>query len=350
MDVYFQSLGSYVAGTVTTEWAVRTGLYDAEQRDAHQLVSVAVAGETPAPEMALHAAQEALKRCGRTGEDLDALFYVPTWHQGPEGWLPHAHLQRHLVGGRVPATEVRQGCNGIFSALWLGTAVLKTGPRPRAALVVAADNYGTPLVDRWRMGRGFIAGDAASAVLLSTEPGFARLCSVRTVTVPEADGMHRGEEPLFPPGITLGRGVDFAARAVAFAAATRRQPGAAIEQMRVQQQTRQIAEEAVEDAGIGLADVTRVAFMNYSREIVEQTCMAALDLPMSRSVWDYGSTIGHCGASDQILALDHLVRAGKLRPGDHVLMLGSGPGVTLAAAVVQLLEIPAAGTAAGIMP
>ncbi|WP_039739587.1 ketoacyl-ACP synthase III family protein [Saccharomonospora halophila] len=345
MDVYFQSLGSYVPGTVTTEWAVRNGLYDEEERAAHQLVSAAVGGDTPAPEMALYAAEDAVKRCGRDGGDLDALFYLATWHQGPEGWLPHAHLQRQLVGGEVPSTEIRQGCNGMFAGLRLATAILRSGRAPGAALLVAADNYGTPLVDRWRMGRGYIAGDAASAVLLGTEPGFARLSSVCSVTVPEAEGAHRGDEPLFPPGITVGEGVDFATRAVAFATAARTRPDTALAQMRVQRQLRRVAEDAVAEAGIGLGEVSRVAFMNYSREIVQQVCMDTLDLPMSRSVWDYGSTIGHCGASDQVLALDHLLRTGALRPGDHVLMLGSGPGVMLAAAVVEILEIPAWATA-----
>jgi 3-oxoacyl-[acyl-carrier-protein] synthase III len=338
VDLYIQSIGSHVPGAVTTEWAVRSGLYDAAEREAHELVSVAVAGDTPAPEMALYAVQDAFKRCGGSA-DLAALFYASTWHQGPEGWLPHAHLQRHAVGGQVPATEIRQGCNGMFTALWLASAVLRSAGGPRSALLVAADNYGTPMIDRWRMGRGYVAGDAACAVLLGAEPGFARLRSVRSLTVPEADDMHRGAEPLFPPGITVGRGIDFTSRAAAFRTSAR--ADAALAQMRVLERTRQVAEEAAGEAGIALADVTRVAFMNYSREVVEQTCMAALDMPMSRSVWEYGSTIGHCGASDQVLAFDHLLRTGELSPGDHLLMLGIGPGVHVAAAVIEVLAVPA---------
>ena len=89
-----------------------------------------------------------------------------------------------------------------------------------------------------------------------------------------------------------------------------------------------------------MADVTRAAFMTCGREIAEQICDADLDLPLSRSTWDFGRTVGHCGASDQILALERLVRLGELGPGDHLLMLGYGPGVVVSAAVVEILESP----------
>jgi 3-oxoacyl-[acyl-carrier-protein] synthase-3 len=240
----------------------------------------------------------------------------------------------------VPATEVRQGCNGMFTALELAACHLRAEPQRRAALLVAADNYGSPMVDRWHMGPGYIGGDAASAVILSKEPGFARLLSVGSTTVAEAEEMHRGDEPLFPPGITIGRGLDFGVRNGEFLRRARDTPGGAAPLFKVQQKTIEIAETALSEANLEIKDITRVAFMNYSREVVEQRCMVALDLPMSKSTWDFGRKIGHCGASDQVIALDHLLGTGELGPGDHLLMLGTGPGVTLAGAVIQILDVP----------
>jgi 3-oxoacyl-[acyl-carrier-protein] synthase III len=37
------------------------------------------------------------------------------------------------------------------------------------------------------------------------------------------------------------------------------------------------------------------------------------------------------------------MRAGALAPGDHVLLYGVGPGLNLAAAVVEVLGLPAGG-------
>ncbi|MER6365961.1 ketoacyl-ACP synthase III family protein [Kitasatospora sp. NPDC001527] len=341
---YIKGLGVFLPRTVSTAEAVAQGLYPAQEIELHELAGAAVAGPTPAPEMALWAAQDAYERSGHRPHDTDLLLYADSWHQGPDGWQPQYYLQRHLVGGDVLALEVRQGCNGMFGALELaaghlaGLGTSRDGERPPTALLVASDNFGTPMMDRWRMGPGYVTGDAASAVLLTREPGFAELLAAGSLTVAEAEGMHRGAEPLFPPGPTVGRPLDFTTRNAEFkqhSAATGQGTAALVQ---VQVSTLAVVERTLEEAGIELADVTRVAYMNYSREIVEQRCMAALGLPLEKSTWDFGRTVGHLGASDQIVSLDHLLSTGGLGPGDHLLMLGVGPGVTLSAAVVRILQ------------
>ncbi|WP_405113261.1 ketoacyl-ACP synthase III family protein [Micromonospora sp. NBC_01405] len=337
-DIFVKGLGTYVPETVPIEQAVAAGRYPAGEVELHQLAGAAVAGDLPAPEMALRAAREAINRSGHSPTDVGLLLYADSWYQGPDGWQPQYHLQRHLLGGDLLAVEVRQGCNGMFGALELGAGYLAgtSGDRPRSALLVAADNFGTPLIDRWRMGPGYVAGDGASAVLLSTEPSFARLLTVCAVAVPEAEKMHRGDEPLFPPGPTVGRPLDFTARNADFKREVLADGTGTAALVRIHQRTLMVVERALDEAGIDIGDVTRVAYMNYSREIVEQRCMAALGLAMSRSTWDFGRTVGHLGASDQIVALDHLLTTGALEPGDHLLMLGVGPGVTLSCAVVRI--------------
>jgi 3-oxoacyl-[acyl-carrier-protein] synthase-3 len=339
--IFIGGIGAHIPEMKSIEWAVEKGYYPADEVELHELAGAAVAGDTPACEMALRAAQEAVKRYGTDPAELDLLLYCCTWHQGPDGWLPHSYLQRHLVGGRCPATEVRQGCNSMFSALELAASYLRAEPQRRAALLVAADNYGTPLMDRWRMGPGYVGGDAASAIVLTKEPGFARLLSVASVTVPEAEELHRGSEPLFPPGVTVRRRMDFAARNEQFRQNSISRSEGTTALIKIQQELLNVIEQAVDEAEITFADITRVAFMNYSREIVDQRCMSALEMPMSKSTWEFGKTIGHCGASDQILSFDHLVMTGQLGPDDHMLMLGTGPGVTISCAVLKVLQAPA---------
>jgi 3-oxoacyl-[acyl-carrier-protein] synthase-3 len=339
-DIFISGLGAYIAPTVDISWAVEQGLYPATDVERHGLASAAVAGDLPAPEMALRAAQDAFKRCGWSPTDVDLLLYASTWHQGPEGWVPYSHLQRHLVGGHALATEVRQGCNGMFGALELAVCYLRAEPDRRAALLVAADNFGTPMLDRWRMGPGFIVGDAAAAIVLTKERGFAQVLSVCSGTIPEAEGLHRGAEPLFPPGITVGQGVDFEARSEEYRLGEIARNVGTLQMIRVQQELIRVAKRSLSEAGVGIDQITRVAFMNYSREAVEQRCMAALMLPASKSTWDFGRTIGHCGASDQIISLDELVTTGQLGSGDHMLLIGTGPGVVTSSAVVKILDSP----------
>lgn len=338
-DVYIKGIGVHLPPLVSVEHAVAQGWYPAEDVEIHELGGAAVAGDVPAPEMALVAATEAFKRSGHRPEDIGLLVYAGSWHQGPDGWQPQYYLQRQLVGGDMLAVELRQGCNGMFGGMELAAAHLRAGTGTRNALVVASDNFGTPMMDRWTMGPGYIAGDGASALLLTTEPSFARLASVRSIAVPEAEEMHRAGEPLFPPGPTSGRPLDFRARNAAFRRrAVESADGGMAALVRIHQRTLEVVDHALADAGITLADVTRVAYMNYSREIVEGRCTAPLGLPMEISTWEHGRTLGHLGASDQVVSLDHLLSTGGLRPGDHLLMVGVGPGITLSSAVVEILH------------
>ncbi|MEV6810539.1 ketoacyl-ACP synthase III family protein [Micromonospora sp. NPDC051296] len=334
---YIRGIGAYLPETVTVEHAVAQGWYPEEDIETHGLGGAAVAGELPAPEMALRAAQDALKTSELSRGDIDLLLYAAAWHQGPEGWIAHSYLQHYLLGGVARASEIRQGCNGMFTMLELAASYLKAAPERKAAMLVAADNYGTPLLDRWRTNLGFILGDAASAVVLSTESGFAELLSVCSITVPEAEEVHRGGEPMFPPGATLGKDLDFGARL--FYHITEQTPVLAV-LAEAQETMTTVAEQALTEAGIGTTDLARVSFMNYSREVVEQRCMAPLGLGMDKSTFDFGRMIGHCGASDHLLAFHHLLRTGELSAGDNVLWLAMGPGVEFTAAVVRVLHTP----------
>jgi 3-oxoacyl-[acyl-carrier-protein] synthase-3/clorobiocin biosynthesis protein CloN2 len=230
----------------------------------------------------------------------------------------------------------------MFSALELAASYLRADPRRTTALLVAADNFGTPMIDRWLGGPGYVMGDAGSAVVLTTRPegAFARLLAVGAVTVHEAEELHRAGEPLFPPGPTAARTLDFTSRSAGFRRAAMSAGAGTAVLMDVQRQTLLVVDRTLEEAGLDLGDISRVAYMNYAREIVEQRCMAALGLPMAASVWEFGRTLGHLGASDQVVALDHLVVSGQLGPGDHLLMLGVGPGITVSCAVVQIVRTP----------
>ena len=68
--------------------------------------------------------------------------------------------------------------------------------------------------------------------------------------------------------------------------------------------------------------------------------MATLGLPMSMSTWSFGRTVGHLAASDQVVSLEHLLTSGELGPGDRLLMLGVGPGITLSCAVIEIISSP----------
>lgn len=336
-DVYIQSVGSYLPEPVSIQWAVEQGLYDAREVELHGLKSALVAGEVSPAEMAAAAARTALDRAGQDPKGVDVLLHSGVFPQGPEGWSLPGYVLRDVGGGTAPIVEIRQGCNGMLVSMDLAIGQLTGAAGHTTALITAADNFDSPLVDRWQ-GYSFILGDGAGAMLLSSAGGFARVSSLASVTLSQLEAVHRGAEPLFPPTAAAGRRVDLAARAERFAAEV--MPTVESAGMMIQAQVALVRQVAAE-AGIDVSELARVIYTNVVWHVANQFVMAPLGLPMERSTWEFGSTVGHLGASDHVVAFEHLLLTRQLAPGDKVLMLGGAPGYSIAAAVVEILELPA---------
>lgn len=336
-DLYIAGMGACLPERVTTERAVAEGWYDADEAASLGWVSVTVAGETPAPDMAVQAALDAMSVSGHEARDVAVLMHATCNHQGPDMWSPQHYVLRHTVGGTIPAIEVRQGCNGFLAAMELAGYYLDASPDRAAALITSADNWGDPLVDRWRATPGGLFGDAATAVVLSHRSGFARLVNVCTTSLPELEELNRGGEPLFPPGCTTGVRVDLRERA-----ATYKGGQDMVHAGRLMGETqRTLIMSTLEEAGLKPGDITRVAHQFVGERGVLQRLLEPFgEDAADRGVWDFGRSTGHTGANDQTSGLFHLLTTGQLAAGDHVMLLGAGAGIAFSCAVVEILDVP----------
>jgi 3-oxoacyl-[acyl-carrier-protein] synthase III len=329
-DIFITGLGVYMPDRLTIAQAAEQGLCPAGEVEASGFTGVLVAGDIPAPEMALRGAQEALKRCGQSPDELDLLFYAHTWHQGHNNWLAWSYLKQYLDGGDTFALQLKQGSTGMLAALQLAAGYLCGDPARTSGLLVAADNFGTPLIDRWQPGR-FILGDAAAAMVISKEPGFARLLSVRSTDLTEAEQISRGGQPLYPPSIDAKWQTNLAALPP--------DPADIKLTERANQKMAETFHGAISEAGIEVGDITRMAVVNSTRENVERQ-FNVLGVDMSKSLWEFGRSVGHCGPADPVLSLDQLATDGSLNPGDHFVMLGMGTGTVIACAVLEIIDRP----------
>ncbi|MEV6960317.1 ketoacyl-ACP synthase III family protein [Streptomyces sp. NPDC051207] len=338
-DLYIAGLGARIPGRVTTKEAVAAGWYDAAEAEALGWESVAVAGDVPAPDLAVEAAQQALEVSGHATSEIDILMHVSCNHQGPDLWSPQHYVLRNTVGGTIPALEIRQGCNGFLAAMELAGTYLAASPDRTAALITSADNWGDPLIDRWRATPGGLFGDAATACVLSRRTGFARLVNVRAVSLPDLEELNRGGEPLYPPGCTTGVKVDLRERA-----ATYKGGQDLVNAGRLMGETqRALIRETLDEAGLAPGDITRVAHqfvgdLNVLHRLLEPF---GEDAGVTKGVWDFGRSVGHTGANDQTSGLHHLVTTGQLERGDRVMLLGAGAGISFSCAVVEMLDVPA---------
>jgi 3-oxoacyl-[acyl-carrier-protein] synthase III len=342
--VFLSGIDAEIPPVVPAREAVARGMYDREAWKRDGWTAAAVAGDTPAPDLAVSAACRAIAQSGIEPGEFGLLFHACCVHQGPDGWSAASYVQRHTIGGHAPAIEIRQYCNGMLAALELAAAYLIAGDQ-RAALVTGADNFGTPLVDRWRYAegagtnRGSIFGDAGSAMVITRRRGLARLLAVGSMSLPELEEMYRGDRALFPPGCTVGQTMNIGARMAEFAA--RRPDAFASAKRQLQQARTALAERVLAEARTRPGDIARATHVFSGGAEYVRSVLEPIGIDPARGVLEFGRGVGHLGVSDHIAALSHLLTSGEIGPGDRVLMVGNGIGVVISCAVLEISDAPA---------
>jgi 3-oxoacyl-[acyl-carrier-protein] synthase-3 len=342
-NFFIESIGLYIPESYSTESAVADGSLDADTREKNGWTGTAVAGDISAPDMAVIATKEALSRSRYSGEDLALILYGGTGIQGIPGWPAHHYVQRRAIGGTAAAVGIDAACNSTLLGFSLAAGYLSLLPGPRAALIAGADNWGSPGFDRYGYAdgatdRGSNLGDAASAVIVSTETGFARVESLVNGSLPDFEGMFRLPGPLFPLRFDLATAGDVAARTRSF---IRRYPEKLPKLMsdfiRIR---RNLIVNALADADIGMSDVRRVThvFSGTSRYI--EALLSPFGMPSETGMLDYGRDLGHLSVSDHPAALTHLIVTGQIGVGDRVLMVNNGTGMSLTVAVIRIESMP----------
>ncbi|MGW4773083.1 ketoacyl-ACP synthase III family protein [Nocardia sp. NPDC004278] len=331
-NIFVKGIGTYRPEVVGVDTAIAQGLYSAEQAEQTGLLGATVSTDLSAPEMALMASGQALERASTSAEQVDMLLYADAFRAGPEGWLPHAYLQKRLVGGRAFAAGIRQGCNGVLGALELAAGYLQGSADHAVALIAAGDNFTSADVDRWQCGRPhMLLADGGAAVVLAKE-GFARLAAIGSLALPEFEEMHRGTQPLLP----ASRQLDFTDRLIEFEG-TENAEGFWMGYLTA---APKLMEQLLQDAGIAAGDLTRVFMQHASRDFVENGLLNLIEVPLDRSTWDFGRRIGHAGPSDYLMSFDHVLTTGEVGPGDYVLAFGVAPGFSLAGAIFHIVDRP----------
>jgi 3-oxoacyl-[acyl-carrier-protein] synthase III len=310
--------GSYLPARIMTnaEFAARLDTSDAWIRERTGIVQRHVADKTQASsDLALQASQRALQAAAMAAEDLD-LIVVAT--STPDYVFPSTAclLQAKLGVKGSAAFDVQAVCSGFVYGLATADAFIKSG-RHQKALVVGAEVF-SRILDWNDRGTCVLFGDGAGAVVLAadTKPGIH-------ASVLRADGSHAGV--LSVPGNVCGGAV----------------MGSPFLQMNCQavfkfavKVLEESARETVAAAGMTLEAIDWLIPHQANVRILDATARK-LALPPEKLV----VTVDHHGntsAASVPLALDEYVRAGKIRPGQRLLLQGVGGGFTWGSSVVTL--------------
>ncbi len=267
-----------------------------------------------ASDLGVLAARAALEAAGREAGDID-LIVVAT--STPDMVFPStaAIIQNKLGIAGCPAFDVQAVCSGFVYALTVADAMIRTGSANRA-LVIGTEIFSRLLNfdDRTTC---VLFGDGAGAVVLEASDTPGILASDL-----HADGKHVGI--LCVPGHVSGGQV--------LGDPLLKMDGQAVFKLAVGV-LESAARAVLDKAGRTDADIDWLIPHQANIRIMQGTAKK-LKLPLDKlvvTVDEHGNT----SAASIPLALDHAVRAGKVKAGDTVMLEGVGGGFTWGAVLLD---------------
>lgn len=278
------------------EWIVtRTGIR--ERR-------IAAEGETTT-DLAYRAARAAIESSGVAPEAIDLVIVATITGDRP---FPSTacRLQERLGLPKAAAFDLQAACAGFIYALSAASQSIAAG-LCRHALVVGAERLSS-ITDYEDRNTCILFGDGAGAVVLGpVEAGRG----FRAFEL-GADGTGGDLLTLNERGFIAMNGREvfkFAVRIMGTA-----------------------AEEALAKAGLTKADIDLLVPHQANIRIID-AALERLDLPADKCMINL-DRYGNVSAASIPLALDEAVRAGRVKPGDCVVLVGFGGGLTWGASVL----------------
>jgi 3-oxoacyl-[acyl-carrier-protein] synthase III len=274
-------------------------------------------GETTS-DLAVAAARRALDHAGLEARDVDAVVLATAT---PDSTFPStATTVQHRIGMAGGfAFDIQAVCAGFIYGLSMADAMLRAG-QARRVMVIGAETF-SRLMDWEDRGTCVLFGDGAGAVILGAGDGTGAPSDRGVLaTCLHSDGAHRdillvdgGPSTTQTTGKLRMQGREVFKHAVAKLA--------------------DVAEEAMDKAGVGPDDIDWVVPHQANVRIIEATAKKA-GVPMEKVIL----TLEHHGntsAASIPLALSTAVGDGRIRQGDLLLMEAIGGGLAWGGALVR---------------
>lgn len=323
-----RGVGSYLPGTLVTADQIdaRTGAEPGWTARVTGVLTRHEAGAETQAEMGAKAVRAALDSAGLTMDDIDALVCCSAGVQQPipvTAALILGALDRPEAG--IPAFDINMTCLSFVIGLDLIAWPVAAGHWRRVVLV--STEIASVGLDHAHKESAALFGDGAAAVVLERSPegSGARLVAARHAMYPEGADLceiRGGGTALHPnsPGVTAqdfkfsmhGPGLFFM----------------------VSDLMPPFLDDFFEPLPYGLRDVDLI--------IPHQASIPALELMRKRldlredRFWVTAQEVGNVIAASIPLGLVKAIEAGRARPGDKVLLLGSSAGFALGAALLEL--------------
>ncbi len=307
--------------TVDDDWIVeRTGIHSRHWLQPDETTS----------DLAVGAAQACLRQAGLAASDIDRLILATISPDMPSPAT--ATVVARKLGARCMAFDVSAACSGFLYGLELAAGAIQMGAR--RVLVIAADARSRFLNPK----------DHRSMVLFADGAGCALVEPVAGDEPGAGERQGRGAAGLLSvvcgaqglPNMGAHIPAGGAQRPASFETVAAGEHFLRVDSKKeifelYMRCVREVSQQALDQAGLGLGDIDHFLTHQGNGRLVEMTA-EAMGWPAHKVINEVANHGNTAGASIPIV-LDEARRAGRIRPGERVLLSAAGAGVTFAAAV-----------------
>lgn len=280
-------------------------------------------GESTAT-LAIEAARHALEDARLTAADIDMIIVATITGECPFP-ATACFVQSAIGADSIPAFDVSAACSGFLYALVLAAQLLQTGIH-RNILVIGAETL-TRITDYQDRSSCILFGDGAGAVVLSRgEPGSSQQMLNHHL---HCDGT--GAQMLWVPA--GGSRLPASQMTVNERLHYMKMQGREVYKFAVKRML-EMVEQTLAEAGVRPDEIAMVIPHQSNKRIIE-SAREKLCLPESKMYTNI-ERCGNTSAASIAIGLDEVRREGRVRPGDLVLMVAFGAGLTWASALVRL--------------
>ena len=279
-------------------------------------------GSEATSDLAANAARAALENAGIEAADLDLIIVATVTPDMP---FPSTacFVQKAIGATKATCFDVSAACSGFLYGMEIARGYIAAGLAEKA-LVIGADKL-SGIIDWTDRNTCVLFGDGAgAAVLQAASEGTGEILSSCTGSNGALD------EILNVPG--GGSRQPLTSENIGLKVNTMKMAGREVYRQAVTTMV-SAAKDAVARAGLTPDDITCFIPHQANLRIIE-TIAHKLQVPMDRffvNLTKYGNT----SAGAVAIALDEAQRSGRIKRGDHILMVVFGGGLTWASSVVR---------------
>lgn len=279
------------------------------------------ASDEATSDLALRAATAALAAADVQAKALDAIILSTT---SPDTPMPSSacHLQRLLGAKQAVAFDLAASCSGFLYAVSVADHMIRLGRAGR--VLVAAAEVKSRYLNFQDGNTAILFGDGAGAAVLAACDARRGILSVAL----HADGS-RADLITIPAG---GSRLPASEKTVVEGLHAITMKGPSLFRVAVRRLETAVT-ETLKEHGVTVSDVDWFIFHQANGRLLEKVA-EGLGIPPNKT-FSVIERFGNTSSSALPLTLDTAVRAGKVKPGDLVLLGTIGGGLTWATALIR---------------